>query len=331
MSKRQKRIAVITADYDESKLQLSIEHVITSQSNDALFTIDTIGKKRVNKLEKTVTNEEKTFFSISEKKLLRKLKAKKPISTEISYKKDDLKDIWGTVDIPIQKIRTHTPATTNNIMQIIPGQSYNPSHRDHQDLLAEAVALEIIKADSFCNKPVDHSTVLQSQSVLEVEENSLQGDDDDSHNTPEPLSQKKPKQVTRAKKNRRKRATLALREKTQADLNKKILDAIDQLPRILKDLSAEEKLRSGRQAEMAAKKRKLDEGLSYEQVAEVPLSDELKGNLRQLRPKGSLLSGSLEQLRSVGRATKRKLPGQAKRHDKPHAGKNIVWHAKYKY
>ena len=47
--KRQKRIAEISDAYDESRIQESIEQVIISQTNDALFIIDTNGKKKLNK------------------------------------------------------------------------------------------------------------------------------------------------------------------------------------------------------------------------------------------------------------------------------------------
>ena len=138
--------------------------------------------------------------------------------------------------------------------------------------------------------------------------------------------------LTRAQRNKRKANNQLNYENNKVRSEKKLLKSIDQIPLLLKKIEEKEK-RNEKEKEM---KNKLvinsmeENALTYDEAALIPLSDELKGSLRTILPKGCAIKDQVRTMRLHG-----DLMTQDRRNrrniEKPHASKNIKWHAKYKY
>jgi hypothetical protein len=225
------------------------------------------------------------------------------------------------------------------VVPAIGGQSYNPSIDDHQDALAEALAIEIKKREEEARSrgPMDTSLSELTKSVL-----VLAGDDDDSEDEDgeddhvvgrRKLSRRRLKgKLTKAVRNKQKARKLASYEHLQEGINKSILKSIEQLPMVLKSIEADEKrLANAKAFREAQKKKAAEEGaLSFEEAVLVPLSDELRGSLRTILPKGCAVKDQARNMQVNGDLFAKDRRKQ-KTFEKPHQSKNIKWHAKYKY
>jgi hypothetical protein len=235
----------------------------------------------------------------------------------------------------------------------IGGQSYNPSVEDHQDALAEALALEIKKREEerSTKGPIDVTLSALTQSVLVTDDS----DDDDNNNnnsgggggidddedredkegsadSVKATKQRVPEKLSKAQRNKIKARKVAEFESAQERVEKAILKSIDDSAAILKSLDDEEKRRADAKAFRAAQRKDaLEAGaLTREESVLVPLSDELRGSLRTLLPKGCAVKDQARAMRSNGdlMAQDRR---KRKSTEKPHGSKRIKWHAKYKY
>jgi hypothetical protein len=243
---------------------------------------------------------------------------------------------------------------TKKVTPAIGGQSYNPSVEDHQDALAEALALEIKKREEerSTKGPIDVTLSALTQSVLVTDDsddddnnNNNNGggggiDDDDedredkegSADSVKATKQRVPEKLSKAQRNKIKARKVAEFESAQERVEKAILKSIDDSAAILKSLDDEEKRRADAKAFRAAQRKDaLEAGaLTREESVLVPLSDELRGSLRTLLPKGCAVKDQARAMRSNGdlMAQDRR---KRKSTEKPHGSKRIKWHAKYKY
>ena len=166
--------------------------------------------------------------------------------------------------------------------------------------------------------------------------------DDDSLNYNNKISKKKKDRLTKAEKNKKRDKNIKLFEKSKIKSLTDIIKEIDDAPTIMKNLEAEEKLRElNKQISMTKKAARksstavvgaytAESGMNYLEAGSVPLTDELKGSLRQVLPKGTPINDQVEKMRSDGLLmlmNRRKRRAQ----EKPHGAEKIKWIAKYKY
>ena len=145
-----KRIKRQEATAAEHSLNLSMAkeiEVLQDSKNDDLFTIDRGGSKRAKqKIEAENRHQNTTTASKTERALLRKLMAQ---SKQITAPKDCTEasgpgDLWEVGETSSSaKKSSSSRAQRSQIKRLVvrPGQSYNPSQADHQNLLAEVITL----------------------------------------------------------------------------------------------------------------------------------------------------------------------------------------------
>lgn len=339
--KRIRRIKETNLEYEETVANNVIDSLTKSKSDEDVFTIDFIGSKsKRRKIIKQKENEKLNITSTTDKKLVEKFLKNPSAFTKTSDKltnlPNKLHDLWN--DESLDHVSNNKSPNTKNkkaITSIIkPGQSYNPSLIDHQNVLANALALEM--------KRREDEIKMQSPFVPPEITNALQSFDDsddesiDDAVAYQPIKGKLKERLTRAKRNKIKAKNMLSAEGSQKLNEEKFLKTIDKLPLIMKESAKNErekelkiKLRSLR------KQKKFDSDndpnrLSIDEVAVVPLSDELSGSLRRIVPKGVPIKLQTVKMLKDGKLTPRDRRKRNKR-DKPHGAKRVVWVAKYKY
>jgi hypothetical protein len=162
-SKRQKRISASAEEYAEQISQISAAQNIQSRIDSELFTVDRSGsqsqRKRIAK-EIKVKSDDRTglqkIVSVTERTLIKRILAKGPKIIKDKETEKDLSDLWEVNDTPnvvdTSVLTRSRKSRSQNLLNAkinvaIRGQSYNPSHSDHQDALAEALAVEIRKRE----------------------------------------------------------------------------------------------------------------------------------------------------------------------------------------
>merc|ERR1711997_789299 len=274
-------------------------------------------------------------------------------------------DLWSDMDnVEAKKVnendwldlntKNHTLKNTRNLQRKAPedlletpsdlkavevphsGSSYNPSLKDHQDLLWKAAIVEINK-DKAEHKIEYHTTrmfptadkaptkeswikemsegipKLDKDMVEETEDNENVEDEDDEE---EEAKMFKPK--TKKQKNREKREKYEENRKKAEEEDKKKSQDVFKLRSMRKEMTLEDQaavLRSNIKEAKKKEKRSMPallSGAKYEE-AEIPLKlgEELTGNLRCLKPEGNLLEDrfkSLQKRNIFETRIKKKLP-----------------------
>ena len=159
-SKRQKRFSASAEEYADHISRMSVDRSFRAKPDEDLFTLDRSGsqtsRKRIAR-EISIKAADKSgvanIVSIVERKLVKRAVGRGPVAEQ---EEKALSDIWG-IDAPVvvvdhNIISRSRKSRTENLLKAkcsvaIKGQSYNPSHTDHQDALAEALAVEIRKKE----------------------------------------------------------------------------------------------------------------------------------------------------------------------------------------
>jgi nucleolar protein 53 len=268
-----------------------------------------------------------------------------------------LKDLWGDETQPLAiKTKITKPSTAvSSISKRVagPGFSYNPSPDAHQDVLAEALALEIKKREKDLResksarqtKGVSVKSSALARAVGHVgqvgdDEDEDEADDDDEGDdeveaegsSSETRKVKMKEKKTRAQRNKERRRKDVDIERSQEAVERRLLKAIDQIPTLLKSVEKEEeRAASLRELRKVQAKSAVDEtAMSYYDAGTVPLSDELSGSLRRVIPKGSALSSAVSKFKSTG-AFQFRDKSKRKKGDTLHTTRRRVWVAKHKY
>ena len=148
MGKKRQREAELVENYETYVTASTSDQILQSQENKDLFSIDRVGsknsRKRIEKNERAV--EAKDFIlSKGENKLIRKKmnqkKKQKSDSQSEMTSQQRIVDLWqeeegmeeGKDIKGMSKKKDKKPA----LRIPLPGISYNPSHVDHQDAVAE--------------------------------------------------------------------------------------------------------------------------------------------------------------------------------------------------
>lgn len=340
--KRINRLKDTNRLYEETITAQIEDEVLATRKDEDLFIIDTIGSKhkrrKVEKLQKNeVLTEQLGVVSKTEQKLVEKIieKGIRPMKRNTG-KKYDLKDVWGDD----QDIYNNQGNGQSKVIQskpvCEPGQSYNPSFEEHQDALAKALANELKRREEEAKKltpfqQMSTMPMISNQSDKQLSEDS----DDDSSSDLDEYNNKKSKpseRLTRAQKNKRKARSEAAAERMKAEHEMSFLKSIDRIPKVMKDLEEKERESEAKQKlrELRLLQKNSEEKKNPEEIALVPLSDELNGTLRQLVPKGVALKLQAMELVTKGKAMA-KNRRKRRKYENPHGAKKVVWIPKYKY
>ncbi|CAM9810471.1 unnamed protein product [Pylaiella littoralis] len=213
-----------------------------------------------------------------------------------------------------------------------PGQSYNPAEDDHEDVLASAVAVELKRQAAIEEEsaPVSAGMSKETLAVIVGDEDDEESSDEDDGSDNAGVSLGKPTpasgKLTRAQRNKQKRAKAAKHEVTIRRAKKDMTKSIGQVTALQREVADEERLRKERRQTkrlLKAEKAKIEaEGATAGGVfgpstgvaamsakrhnkdviagrsVPVNLGEELYGSLRQLKAQGSILLDKVELLKN---------------------------------
>jgi hypothetical protein len=330
--------------------------------NTSLFSIDRAGSqaKRRRVEEELLPKKQGKFISKTEQRLIQRTleKNRKQYGSDIVERKaansttePALSDLWNDSEELVHK----QPRLHHKSVKLpLPGQSYHPTAKDHQDVIAQAVAIEMKKeAEKIGSLPaIEDSTsivgninhelkqqrlkemtavILGDQPEIEFDEDE---DEDDGLENDGALRKKRKQRVlTKAERNKRRERKHAQHIASQQEQRKQQLKDLSRLDRLQEEINAEEAERQFKQqvkeAELAQAATNTDPELPVHDVSAVALSDELHGSLRQMIPKGTAVSERLQAMISVGE-TAAPFTRKRRAYEKPHAAKRIKWFPKYK-
>ncbi|CAM9558266.1 unnamed protein product, partial [Discosporangium mesarthrocarpum] len=174
--------------------------ILRDKPDDALFVIDSRGsgrkRRKLQKEAKVEREPSKNEVKLIQKKYLEKAK-KQQLETatssagrvaSVSVKQQNIYDAWGEEKEeekgskdgkPITKPaggrkrpKSCIPDTRPEICQ--PGQSYNPTEEDHDDVLAQAVAVELRREEAVKDEaePISKGLSASTLALLKGDENS---------------------------------------------------------------------------------------------------------------------------------------------------------------
>ena len=147
--KRRRREREVEISYEDLVIEKTENEALASRNDSDLFFIDRKGSKGGKAREQKVVEKRNTqcMVSITERKLIRKTQAR--LNAESGGPRNLVKgltDLWG-VDIDNTSIvsnhKSQEVPMKLRSSKILPGHSYNPSQRDHQDALAEVISTDM--------------------------------------------------------------------------------------------------------------------------------------------------------------------------------------------
>ena len=306
------------------------------------FEVDRIGSRsKRRKLESSMNIQKLSASSDivssrtkAELAVLKRIQKKLELSKREETPENQLSDIWDDEPVAIPQ---DSKLKKSSLSRTSEGLSYNPSFDKHQEALAEALALEIRHREKLHRE----SSALQNHQLNVVSNSNEYGDDSDSEveddqDQPESaatvrrLSRRKSERFTKAKRNKIRARNISNHENAKAKEEQELLDSIDKASVIVKELEEDEQRRQA-EAELKQLAKSAEEtGMNYEEAGLIPLSDELRGSLRKLVPKGVAIKSVECSMRDAGKLMSR--TRRARRMgETPYASKRVKWVAKYKY
>eukprot|EP00554_Chaetoceros_debilis_P007608 CAMPEP_0194073294 /NCGR_PEP_ID=MMETSP0149-20130528/773_1 /TAXON_ID=122233 /ORGANISM="Chaetoceros debilis, Strain MM31A-1" /LENGTH=438 /DNA_ID=CAMNT_0038753299 /DNA_START=84 /DNA_END=1400 /DNA_ORIENTATION=- len=202
-----------------------------------------------------------------------------------------------------------------------PGQSYRPDGEQHQDAIGEALSIELRRKEAvdYLNAPLSSGLKAETMALI-VGSSDEESSDDEEMEESERRPVKKKEKMTRAQRNRQKRAKVRQQELEGRREKKQFMHQVFESKKTSKQLKKVE-------SEQGVKREHL-KGLLDEKNAKpigvnifgaraeidpinapslpVALSEELKGGgLRRVKPKGSLLTDRVESLISRNMANRK--------------------------
>lgn len=143
MGKKRQREAELVENYETYVTASTSDHILQSQENKDLYSIDRVGskntRKRIEKNERAVESKDFILSKVENKLIRKKMNQKKKQKSESQR----IVDLWeeekeermeeGKEIKGMSKKKDKKPA----LRIPLPGISYNPSHVDHQDAVAE--------------------------------------------------------------------------------------------------------------------------------------------------------------------------------------------------
>lgn len=221
-----------------------------------------------------------------------------------------------------------------------PGQSYHPDREHHQDAIGEALSIEIRRNEAFeyKAKPISEGMSAFTKEFMvgsdsEEEESSDDDDEeDDNGNTSAAVAKKRKEKLTRAQRNKQKRAKAELTAIKERKLHKQFLHQANEVrlhDKAVKQAEAEcrerQEILSTFKMENESKPLGKDIWVALSQkdpirapTFPVALTDELLknggaisgGGLRTLTPKGSMVTDRLESMVARNMISKKRTEGR---------------------
>lgn len=276
----------------------------------------------VTKKRRKVILSEKELRQV--KKIISNKKKANQITTEgsnrtatKSFPKEEVYDLWEhtVADDSRKQMKTKNLQPTVAIDIAHSGQSYRPDEELHQNIVGEALAIELRRSEAeLYNKTPIASGMSEDTLAVLVGDTDDDDDEDEQQHDTDPFQPKKIKEkLTRAQRNKRRRAKEMQAEHESRKRTKRLLNAVSNLPSIKKELAKEELTKKARKEELSrlkeeAKSIPLGKNLHVKLVERDPLKapslpvvlpSELKEggcSLRTVKPKGDLLSERLHSL-----------------------------------
>ena len=343
--KRARRINETNQEFEEAVAVLANQQIVASKSDAELFVIDREGSKNIRKkvVNKIIALKNDSIISATEKKLIKKIQAN-PLPPKVSHKrKPDLHDLWNVNESQIEAKTTVRPKRINILPD--PGQSYNPSFEDHQNLLEKALKLEIKRDEEKkyalepFSKPIplvirDKFEESDNESELSDEDNDMD-ENDNNHDSNHIIKSKLKERMTRSQRNKQKLGRLKQTKVSKRIQEKNLSKSINNLHSIIKDINKNEKLNNIKKELQILQKNELEiknnqTVFTYKESNQIPLTDELKGNLRLIKPKG--LSSMIQQQNLLkNNLFIPKNRRKSRKYEHPHGAKRLVWIPKHKY
>ena len=364
MSKRarEKRVAATSAEFEEARSRASAAAIVAERTDDALFVVDRTGSKSARRkiVKEQVAQAAHVPVSKTERELLKKVQSGRSLSAAKKAAPSSggasvLKDLWGDDDGggggTVTKIKKPVATVAASLAKRVagPGFSYNPSPDAHQDVLAEALALEIQKRERDLRESksatrigagvgpeslsaLTRSVLVDSEDEDDDEEGEGEGREGEDGGDGAVRKAKLKEKKTRAQRNKERKRKDIEAGRSQEQGEKKLLKAIEQLPTLIKSIEKEEqKAAALRELRKVQAQSSLDTtALSYEDAGAVPLTDELSGSLRRVIPKGSNLTSAVGKFKSTG-AFQFRDKFKRKKGDTMQKTRRRVWVAKHKY
>mmetsp|Transcript_19166 Transcript_19166/g.31800 ORF Transcript_19166/g.31800 Transcript_19166/m.31800 type:complete len:433 (-) Transcript_19166:13-1311(-) len=199
------------------------------------------------------------------------------------------------------------------------GQSYHPDASQHEDVLGEALAVELRRTQvlNYKNTPISAGMSEKTKSLLLGDDDSSSDEDedadkDDAMDEGDNATKKKVEKLTKAQRNKQKRHRALEKEIADRKTEKKLLNSVSNLKKWKKELTKEEQTQKERQEAVAQLKKDSERTLGqnvwerksskrFDAPLHVPtlpvgLRGELRSSLRSVQPKGSLLQDRMESL-----------------------------------
>ena len=263
----------------------------------------------------------------------------------------------------IQRRSTSIPSSDIRKSNVpLSGLSYNPSPEDHMNAIAAASVVTIkkfkedeknIKKRDIQNILTSHDTTNDIAKILingsskneNIEKSDDDDDDDDEEEEEEDdlsftsgsivnrLSRKERNRKTRAQLNKQRKLKKEEFLLQQQKEREKMERAVNNMPTLLKQYT--KKLENNAKEKIAIKHLKEETAafnnvIDYHEAGNVPLSDELNGSLRKIKPKGVVIKNQIHKMITSGDVMSRDRRIRH-HHEKPHGEKRQVWIPKYKY
>jgi len=375
--KRTKRIAETNAELEDSLETRNKESLVQKRADEgSLFVVDRLGSKNARRriAKEIVAVESGKVVSLVEQKLIRKIQEqKKPTLAQkrqeaLQHKSLQLADLWGddvdgkasaadaeAAELGVRRKKRVAstlgkPLVSNGgkVLKVAgPGFSYNPSQDAHQDVIAEALAIELKKREKEAKEKKGGSVGEARLSVLSLalsqdddgdddeddeEEEDNDDDEEDGEGGKEKKSSRLKEKKTRAQRNKIRAKRLASHKQSIEQTEKNILKQIDKLPHLLRSVEEEAKKKEAlAKIKELRKSSSADEtALTYVDAGTVPLSDELRGSLRTITPKGCALALAMNGMKETG-VVLGKSRRTRKKGENPLTGPKVKWVAKHKY
>lgn len=296
----------------------------------------------------------------SETALLRKILLGSNKNREVRGKEEEgdegaVDDIWAAeaTSMPSSSSSSSSSSALIKKEKLLPSDtiSYHPSKDAHQEALAEAHSLELKKREEDQRRKAEALSLTSSKAVVvsltkaddddseeedgEGEEGEEGGNDNgEGRKVRGGLSRRQSTKFTRAQRNKIRARNIAGFHASLSRNEDQLLASINKVPEIVRALDEEEKRRAAelevKRLLEAEREREEGRGMTYEEAGLVPLSDELRGSLRQMLPKGVLVKAMETDMRLSGKLAV-KDRRKARKGEHPHSARNIRWVAKHKY
>jgi hypothetical protein len=211
----------------------------------------------------------------------------------------------------------------------------------------QAVALALKHEEETVRKLIGYDAIPTTISMTtpaltsSTQDNNTDDDSDsDSENdtsgvSPSSLLQKKqPERKTRTQRNKEKNRSLRQYELHQRQKEKRFLKSIHNAPKVAKEIekvaTEQEIKRVALQNLIKQTKEEEDQQLTYAEAGVVPLTDELNGSLRMIKPKGVAV---VEQVNSMVKSGDMMAKNRRRRRqgEYPFGPRKVKWIPKYKY